>query len=79
MTNLLADLFVAQGVYEVESQKSKSTLNHYPAVLDYHKVDSLQLASSLTYYISTIDDYPRILKNVSKKLQIRLDSLENSK
>ena len=77
MTNLLTDLFVAQGVYEVENQKSKNTLNYYPAVLEHYKVDSTQLASSLIYYISKMNDYQRILKNVSSKLQIRLDSLKN--
>jgi len=76
MVGLLSDLFIAQGVYEVTSLQSKQPENYYPLVLEKHKTDTAQLASSIEYYISKIDDYNKILKKVDLKLQYQLDTLK---
>ena len=73
MTLLLTDLFIASSAYFSKNTHSEKKANYMPLIYDKYKIDSLRFTKSNFYYMTKIDEYDELYKEV----KINLTNLKN--
>jgi hypothetical protein len=76
MINLLVDMHLATGTIDVKDKNDERDLNYMVLVYEKYQIDSARLADSNFYYISNIEEYEYIFKEVEKKLKILQEKYE---
>lgn len=74
MVNLLTDMYLANAAINVKTKKKERNLNYMPLVYEKYGIDSLRFQTSNIYYMSRIDDYEAIYKQVKARLEYMLDT-----
>ncbi len=69
MKLLIYDLYLANAAKHVKNKNLEKKVNYMPFVFDVYKIDSVRFQNSNLYYISKIDDYEDLLKEVKKRLE----------
>ena len=69
MINLLIDMHIATGTTSVKSILDEDRKNYMSLVYEKYQVDSTRFAESNFYYISNIEEYESIFKEVEKELK----------
>lgn len=75
MADVLTDMLLATGGKNIKNLNLERKVNYYPLVFEKHQIDSLQFQTSSAFYISRIDDYNDILKDVNQRLSKKKDEL----
>lgn len=71
MINLLIDMHIASGTTGARDKTDdEMNRNYMSLVYDKYQIDSTRFAESNFYYVSNIDEYESIFKEVQKRLQI---------
>jgi hypothetical protein len=68
MINLLIDMHIATGTTTVKSMPDEEEKNYMSLVYEKYQIDSTRFAESNFYYISNIEEYESIFKEVEKQL-----------
>lgn len=75
MADVLTDMLLATGGKNIKNLNLERKVNYFPLVFEKHQIDSLQFQTSSVFYISRIDDYNDILKDVNQRLSLKKDEL----
>lgn len=78
MVNLLTDMYLANAAKNIKTKKLEKNINYMPLVYEKYGIDSTRFQSSNVYYMSLIDDYEAIYKQVESRLKKMLDTTEAS-
>ena len=71
MINLLIDMYIANGTTGARDKTDDEMKRNYMSlVYDKYQIDSTRFAESNFYYVSNIDEYESIFKEVQKRLQV---------
>lgn len=76
MADVLTDMLLATGGKNIKNLNLERKINYFPLVYEKHQIDSLQFEESSAFYISRIDDYNDLLKEVNKRLSTKKDELK---
>ena len=76
MVLLIYDLHLANAAKHVKNKNLEKKVNYMPLVFDKYKIDSLRFQTSNSYYISKIDEYDVLYKNVKASLEAQKKVLE---
>ncbi|PIE48447.1 MAG: hypothetical protein CSA40_00365 [Flavobacteriales bacterium] len=82
MTAILTDLYIAKAAYHVKNTNLERNVDYTPLVYEKYGIDSLRFSRSNHYYMSRIDEYEEMHKEVQKRLSEMLtkrDSLNKEK
>lgn len=86
MINLLIDMHIATGTTTVKEISEEKNINYMVLVYEKYQIDSTRFAESNFYYISNIDEYESIFREVKKQLKeiqdvysLKIDSLDRIK
>jgi hypothetical protein len=79
MVDLLTDIYLANGAYSVTNKFGQNKVEYMPLVYEKYHIDSARFHHSNIYYMSRIDEYEAIYKEVKKRLiELKIkDSLEH--
>ena len=69
MINLLIDMHIATGTTSVKKITDDVEKNYMSLVYEKYQIDSTRFAESNFYYISNIEEYESIFKEVEKELK----------
>ena len=69
MINLLIDMHIANGTTSVKNISDDGEKNYMSLVYEKYQIDSTRFAESNFYYISNIEEYESIFKEVEKELK----------
>lgn len=69
MIDLLYDIHLANGTTGVKNKALENNLNYMSLVSEKYNIDSTRFAESNLYYISNINEYEDIFKEVEKRLE----------
>jgi len=69
MIDLLIDMHLASATTGVRDKTDSKNRNYMTLVYEKHQIDSARFAESNFYYISNIEDYKAIFKEVHKQLK----------
>ncbi|WP_196895360.1 DUF4296 domain-containing protein [Aureivirga marina] len=69
MVDLVVDIQLAQGAYSAKNKNKQRKIDYMPLVYEKYQIDSSDFASSMEYYISTIDDYSDIIFEAESRLE----------
>ena len=69
MIDIWTDLFLASAARDTKTSTLERNINYIPLVLEKYEVDSLQFSRSNFYYTSRIEEYEKMFKEVSKRLE----------
>ena len=70
MIALLIDMHIASGTTTVRDRSNRRERNYMSLVYEKYQIDSTRLADSNFYYISNIEEYESIFKEVQKQLKM---------
>lgn len=71
MINLLIDMHIANGTTGARDKTDDEMERNYMSlVYDKYQIDSTRFAESNFYYVSNIDEYESIFKEVQERLQV---------
>jgi len=71
MIDLLIDMHIASGTTGARDKTDDEKKRNYMSlVYEKHQIDSARFAESNFYYVSNIDEYESIFKEVKKRLQV---------
>ncbi len=73
MIALLIDMHIASGTTGVRDKTDDKERNYMTLVYDKYQIDSTRFADSNFYYVSNIEEYESIFKEVEKQLKILQD------
>ncbi len=76
MVLLLEDLFIASSSSFEKNKKLERKINYMPLVYDKYGIDSLRFIENNLYYISKVDEYDELYKQVKSNLTVKKDELE---
>lgn len=76
MADVLTDMLLASGGKNIKNLNQKRKVNYFPLVFEKYQIDSLQFEESSAFYISRIDDYSDILKDVNERLSAKKDEFK---
>ncbi len=69
MVDLLTDMYIANAAFSVKNKNLNRKIDYVPLVYEKYQIDSLRFDSSNLYYMSRIDDYELIYKEVEVRLK----------
>ncbi len=69
MVDLLTDMYIANAAFSVKNKNLNRKIDYIPLVYEKHQIDSLRFHTSNLYYMSRIDDYELIYKEVEVRLK----------
>lgn len=69
MIDLLYDIHLANGTTGVKNKDLENNLNYMSLVSEKYNIDSARFAESNLYYISNINEYEDIFKEVERRLE----------
>jgi hypothetical protein len=78
MVDLLVDMYLANAATNIKNKDLKKKINYMPLVYDKYGIDSLRFNISNEYYMSRIDDYELLYKEVESRLKKILDTIETT-
>ncbi len=73
MVSLLTDMMIATSAKNKKNKKLQRKINYMPLVYDTYKIDSVRFQKSNVYYMSNIEEYQEIFKQV----QLTLETLQS--
>ena len=69
MVDLLTDMYLANAAFSVKNKNLKRKIDYVPLVYEKYQIDSLRFHTSNLFYMSRIDDYELIYKEVELRLK----------
>jgi len=69
MENLILEMTIASSAKYSNNKNLERNINYMPLVFDKYQIDSARFERSNVYYTSKIDDYKKMLENVSLRLE----------
>ena len=69
MVDLLTDMYLANAASSVKNKNLKRKIDYVPLVYEKYQIDSLRFHTSNLFYMSRIDDYELIYKEVELRLK----------
>ncbi len=69
MVDLLTDMYIANAAFSVKNKNLNRKIDYIPLVYEKYQIDSLRFHTSNLYYMSRIDDYEVIYKEVEVRLK----------
>ncbi len=79
MVDLLTDMFIARAAHNIENKNGERKINYMPLVYEKYKIDSLRFSISNNYYISRIDEYETMYKEVETRLKEKHEIADSEK
>jgi len=76
MIALLTDIYIANAAYFKKNIHLERKVNYSPFIYNKYKIDSLRFSLSNFYYVSKIDTYNEIYKEVKNRLTAQKKGLE---
>jgi hypothetical protein len=78
MIALLTDIYIANAAYLKKNIHLERKVNYSPFIYNKYKIDSLRFSLSNFYYVSKIDTYNEIYKEVKNRLTAQKKELEKA-
>ena len=75
MSLLIQEMMIAYSAKNVKNIHLEKKINYMPFVYDKFKIDSVRFQNSNLYYVTKIDLYQEIFKDVKEKLEKRKEEL----
>ena len=69
MVDLLTDMYIANAAFSVKNKNLNRKIDYVPLIYEKYQIDSLRFHTSNLYYMSRIDDYEVIYKEVEVRLK----------
>ncbi len=73
MSLLIQEMMTASSARFIKNKNLQKDINYMPFVYDKFKIDSVRFQTSNLYYMSTIDDYVKILEQAKNELDSKLE------
>ena len=78
MVDLLTDMFIARAAHNIKNKDDKRKINYMPLVYEKYKIDSLRFSDSNLYYMSRVDEYEAIYKEVEARLTAKHTTIKKA-
>ena len=78
MVDLLTDMFIARAAHNIKNKDDKQKINYMPLVYEKYKIDSLRFIDSNLYYMSRVDEYEAIYKEVEARLTAKHTTIKKA-
>lgn len=79
MSLLIQEMMIASSAKNVKNINLEKKVNYMPFVYDKYKIDSVRFKNSNFYYVTKIDLYQEIFKDVKEKLEKQKEELTTIK
>lgn len=76
MVSLLSDLYIASFAFHEKNIQLEKKVNYMPFVYEKYKIDSTRFKESNFYYLTKVDEYDILSKEVKDNLKKRKEALE---
>jgi len=79
MVDLLTDMYIANAAFNLKNTNLEKKIDYIPLVYEKYKIDSARYHASNIYYMSRIDEYEAIYKEVEMRLKTLKEEKEKRK
>ena len=76
MIALLTDLYIASAAFHEKNTEMERKLNYMPFIYEKYKIDSTRFKESNFYYLTKVDEYDELSKQVRAILAVQKEQLE---
>ena len=69
MIDIMTDLYIAKSAYHVKNINQERKINYTAMIFEKYGIDSTRFSNSNIYYMSKIDEYEKMHKVISERIE----------